>query len=82
MKALGNFSCNKLAKKKGEVLSDEDLEVIGDQIQGLIASGLVEPDIGEEVELNAEPEFPAPEVETLGEQPEEKPKKGRKKKEA
>ena len=75
MKALANFNCNKRAKNKGEVLSDEDLAVFGDQLEGLIANGLVEDDGFVDVKV------PPKEVETLGEQPEPKPKKGKKKKE-
>lgn len=43
MNVTGNFSCGKIEKKKGEILSDSEIEQISDHLPALLAAGCIEP---------------------------------------
>ncbi len=71
-----NFLCNGLSRAIGSVLSDSDLELIGDKnLSHLMASGCVEK--GEVAAMEPEPSFDdSPEEDSKSESKKKKSKKG------
>lgn len=73
MKVLGDFWCNGLHKSKGEVLTDEDIDTIGENMAVLIMGKLIEEDPMIEEQEKSEEEVS---VQMVEEKPKKKSKKG------
>jgi hypothetical protein len=75
MKVLNNFLCNGLSGVKGQILSNDDLKIIGDQVEGLKKAGCLESVTPIATPAPAKLKEEKPEVEFKDEFASEKPSK-------